>query len=40
VIKNVLKVASKGKPSISWKVIANWKGTNRFCNESRLVYEL
>ena len=40
VIKNVLKVASKGKQNISWKVVANWKGTNRFCKESQLVYEL
>jgi len=40
VIKNVLKVASEGKPNISWKVIANSKGTNRFCKESQVVYEL
>jgi len=39
-IKNLLKVASKEKPNILWKVIANWKGTNRFCKESQLVYEL
>jgi len=40
VIKNVLKVASKGKPNILWKATANSKGTNRFCKESQLVYEL
>jgi len=26
-MKDLLKVASKGKPNILWKVIANWKGT-------------
>jgi len=39
-IKNLLKVASEGKPNILQKIIANWKGTNRFCKESQLVYEL
>jgi len=39
-ITNLLKVTSKGKPNILWKVIANWKGTNRFCNESQLVDDL
>jgi len=39
-IKDLVKVASKGKPDILRKVIANWKGTNRFCKESQLVYEL
>jgi len=39
-IKNLPEVASKGKPNILHKVIANWKGANRFCKESQLVYEL
>jgi len=39
-IENLLKAASEGKLNILWKVIANWKGTNRFCKESQLVYEL
>jgi len=41
VITNLLKVTSKRKPKILWKVIANGKGTNRFRKESQqLVYEL
>jgi len=39
-ITNMLKVASKGKSSILQKLIANRKGTNRFCKESQLLYEL
>jgi len=35
-IKYPPKVASKGKPNILWKVIANWKGTNRFSKNHRL----
>ena len=33
-------VVSKRKPNILLKVIANWKGMNRFCKESQLLYEL
>jgi len=39
-IKNLLKVASKGKPNILWKGIANWEGANRFCKKTHLAYEL
>jgi len=39
-IKNLLKLAFKVNSNILHKVIANWKGTNRFSKESRLVYEL
>jgi len=39
-VKALIKVASKGRPDILQKVIANWKETNRFFKESQLVYEL
>jgi len=35
-IKILLKVASKRKPNILQKVIANWKGTNRFSKNHTL----
>jgi len=38
-IKDLFKVASKGTPNRE-KVIANWIGTNQFCEESQFVYEL
>jgi len=34
------EAVSKKEPNILQKVIANWKGMNRFCKESQLVYEL
>jgi len=35
-IKDVVKFASKGKPDIVRNLIANWKGTNRFCKNHSL----
>jgi len=37
-VKNPLIVASEGKPNILWKVVANWKETNRFCTFEELPH--